>query len=125
VSIGRTLTVLHMKVVHMTRVLALIGVIAVILVVTASAVGARYNRLVTLDQAVQSQWAQVESRYQRRADLIPNVVEIVNGVANFEKSTSNAGAEARARAGPVNGAGSSAPTSAGPTITMERRGGHR
>jgi hypothetical protein len=61
VSIGRTLTVLHMKVVHMTRVLAIIGAIAVILVVTASAVGASYNRLVTLDQAVQSQWAQVES----------------------------------------------------------------
>jgi hypothetical protein len=100
-----------MKVVHMTRVLAIIGAIAVVLVVTASAVGASYNRLVTLDQAVQSQWAQVESSYQRRADLIPNVVEIVKGVTNFEKSTSIAVAEARAKAGQVNVVGSSAPTS--------------
>jgi LemA protein len=109
----------------MTRVLALIGAIEVILVVTASAVGASYNRLVTLDQAVQSQWAQVESSYQRRADLIPNVVEIVKGVANFEKSTYIAVAEARAKAGQVNVMGSSAPTSAGATITMERGRGHR
>jgi LemA protein len=111
----------------MTRVLALIGVIAVILVATASAVGARDNWLVTLDQAVQSQsqWAQVESCCQRRADLIPNVVEIVKGVANFEKSTSIAVAEARAKAGQVNAVGSSAPTSAGAMITMERRRGHR
>jgi LemA protein len=109
VSVGRTLTVLHMKVVHMTRVLAIIGAIAVILVVTASAVGASYNRLVTLDQAVQSQWAQVESSYQRRADLIPNLVETVKGAANFEKSTYIAVAEARAKVGQVNVVGSSAP----------------
>jgi hypothetical protein len=107
-SIGRTLTVLHMKVVHMTRVLAIIGAIAVVLVVTASAVGASYNRLVTLDQAAQSQWAQAESSCQRRADL-----------------TCIAVAEARAKAGQVNVVGSSAPTSAGATITIERRGGHR
>ena len=89
-----------------------------ILVLTASAVGASYNRLVTLDQAVQSQWVpQVESSYQRRADLIPNVVEIVKGLANFEKSTYIAVAEARAKAGQV--------TSAGAMITMERRRGHR
>jgi hypothetical protein len=111
----------------MTRVLALIGASQpVILVITASAVGASYNRLVTLDQAVQSQWAQqVESGYQRRADLSPNLVEIVKGVANFEKSTSIAVAEARAKAGQVNVVGSSAPTSTGATITMERRRGHR
>ena len=109
----------------MTRVLAIIGAIAVILVVTASTVGTSYNRLVTLDQAVQSQWAQVESSYQRRADLIPNVVEIVKGVATFEKSTYIAVAEARAKAGQVNVVGSSAPTSAGAMITMERRRGHR
>jgi LemA protein len=115
-----------MKVIHMTRVLAIIGAIAVILVLTASAVGASYNRLVTLDQAVQSQWVpQVESSYQRRADLIPNVVEIVKGVATFEKSTYIAVAEARAKAGQVNVVGSSAPTSAGAMITMERRRGHR
>jgi LemA protein len=61
-----------------------------------------YNRLVTLDQAVQSQWAQVESVYQRRADLIPNLVATVQGAANFEKSTYVAVAEARAKVGQLN-----------------------
>jgi LemA protein len=58
-----------------------------------------YNRLVSLDQAVQSQWAQVESVYQRRADLIPNLVGTVKGAANFEKSTYIAVAQARAKVG--------------------------
>ena len=44
-----------------------------------------YNRLVRLDQGVQAQWAQVENVYQRRADLVPNLVETVKGAANFEK----------------------------------------
>lgn len=64
----------------------------------ASIVGG-YNRLVTLDQAVQSQWAQVESTYQRRADLIPNRVATVKGAANFEKSTYIAVAAARSKVG--------------------------
>ncbi len=46
-----------------------------------------YNGLVSSDQQVQSQWAQVESVYQRRADLVPNLVETIKGAANFEKST--------------------------------------
>jgi LemA protein len=58
-----------------------------------------YNKLTTLDQAVQTQWAQVENVYQRRADLIPNLVETVKGAATFEKETYVAVAEARARAG--------------------------
>ena len=61
-----------------------------------------YNRLVALDQAVQSQWAQVESVYQRRADLIPNLVSTVKGAANFEKSTYVAVADARAKVGQLN-----------------------
>jgi len=60
-----------------------------------------YNRLTALDQAVQTQWAQVENVYQRRADLIPNLVETVKGAANFEKETYTKVAEARARAGQV------------------------
>lgn len=60
-----------------------------------------YNRLVALDQAVQSQWGQVENVYQRRADLVPNLVETVKGAANFEKSTYTAVAEARAKVGQV------------------------
>src|SRR3954463_14674980 len=58
-----------------------------------------YNKLVRLDQAVQAQWAQVENAYQRRADLVPNLVETVKGAAKFEKETFTAVTEARARAG--------------------------
>src|SRR6202030_3804336 len=72
----------------------------VVISVIASIAGT-YNRLVTLDQAVQSQWAQVESVYQRRADLIPNLVATVKGAANFEKCTYVAVAEARAKVGQV------------------------
>jgi len=59
---------------------------------------ATYNKLVRLDQGVQSQWAQVENSYQRRADLVPSLVETVKGAANFEKQTMLAVTEARARA---------------------------
>jgi LemA protein len=58
-----------------------------------------YNTLVTLDQGVQAQWAQVENVYQRRADLIPNLVETVKGAAAFEKDTFTAVTEARAKVG--------------------------
>jgi LemA protein len=74
----------------------------VIIVIAGMAVAGTYNRLVTLDQAVQSQWAQVESVYQRRADLIPNLVATVKGAANFEKSTYIAVAEARSKVGQLN-----------------------
>lgn len=57
-----------------------------------------YNSLVKLDEQVQSQWAQVENVYQRRSDLIPNLVNTVKGVANFEKSTLTQVMEARAKA---------------------------
>jgi LemA protein len=70
-----------------------------IVVIIAIAIGATYNSLVTLDQAVQAQWAQVENQYQRRADLVPNLVATVKGVANFEKSTYIAVAQARASVG--------------------------
>jgi LemA protein len=56
------------------------------------------NRLVQKQVAVESAWANVENVYQRRADLIPNLVETVKGVANFEKSTMTAVVEARAKA---------------------------
>ena len=59
------------------------------------------NHLVELDQQVQSQWAQVENDYQRRYDLIPNLVRTVQGAANFEKSTLEAVVNARSRVGQV------------------------
>lgn len=56
-----------------------------------------YNQLVSLQQEVEAQWAQVENVYQRRLDLVPNLVETVKGAAAFEKETFTAVAEARSR----------------------------
>ena len=86
----------------MNRALIGLGVLVLIVVVAGMALAGTYNRLVTLDQAVQSQWAQVESAYQRRADLVPNLVATVKGAANFEKSTYVAVADARAKVGQLN-----------------------
>lgn len=58
-----------------------------------------YNGLVRLNEQVDQAWSQVQNQYQRRMDLIPNLVETVKGVANFEKDTFTAVAEARAKAG--------------------------
>lgn len=75
---------------------------AVGIVLALGGLGARsYNGLVTGDQAVRAQWGQVENVYQRRADLVPNLVAIVKGAATFEKDTFTAVAEARARVGQV------------------------
>ncbi|MFM8318835.1 MAG: LemA family protein, partial [Bacteroidota bacterium] len=57
-----------------------------------------YNTMVTLDEEVSGQWANVEAAYQRRADLIPNLVNTVKGYADFEKSTLMAVTEARSKA---------------------------
>lgn len=58
-----------------------------------------YNSLVSLSQAVDAQWGQVQNVYQRRADLVPNLVATVKGAANFEKSTYIAVTQARASVG--------------------------
>jgi LemA protein len=83
-----------------------IGCIA-ILVLLALFVGlfgvGSYNSLVTLGQGVDAQWGQVQNAYQRRLDLIPNLVETVKGAAAFEKDTFTAVAEARSKAGQVSG----------------------
>ena len=60
-----------------------------------------YNNMVTMDEAVTANWQQVENQYQRRMDLIPNLVNTVQGYANFEKSTIIAVTEARASVGQV------------------------
>ncbi len=57
-----------------------------------------YNSMVSLDEGVKSQWAQVENVYQRRSDLIPNLVNTVKGYANFEQETLTKVIEARAKA---------------------------
>ncbi len=78
--------------------MAVLGLGVLILVVIA---GASYNRLVTRAQAVDQSWAQVQNVYQRRADLVPNLVATVSGAANFEKSTLTQITEARASVGQV------------------------
>ena len=72
-------------------------VLGVIALVIFWGVGSR-NSMATSDQDVKAKWANVQSAYQRRADLIPNLVKTVQGVANFEKSTLTAVIEARASA---------------------------
>ena len=81
-----------------------------VLIVGGAAVSG-YNSLVQLDQAVQAQWGQVQNVYQRRADLVPNLVETVKGAAKFEKDTFTQVTEARAKVGQV----SSQVTGAAPT----------
>ena len=78
----------------------LVAVLLVVGVVGLALMGT-YNSLVGLAQAVDAQWAQVENSYQRRADLIPNLVATVSGAANFEKSTLEAVTQARASVGQV------------------------
>ena len=60
----------------------LIAILLFVVVVAAIAIGGSYNRLVRLQQAVDQSWAQVQNVYQRRADLIPNLVSTVSGAAN-------------------------------------------
>ncbi|HCN82925.1 MAG TPA: LemA family protein [Sphingobacteriaceae bacterium] len=60
-----------------------------------------YNSMIALDESVKSQWAQVENVYQRRSDLIPNLVNTVKGYANFEQETLTKVIEARAKASSV------------------------
>jgi LemA protein len=81
--------------------LIVLGVVVAFALVFGLWVAGSYNGLVQLDQTVQEKWAQVENVYQRRADLIPNVVETVKGAANFEQSTLTAVTEARAKVGQV------------------------
>ncbi len=72
-------------------------VLAVIVLATFALVG-KYNSLVSLQEAVDSQWGNVENVYQRRADLIPNLVETVKGYAGHERETLEAVIQARAQA---------------------------
>jgi LemA protein len=93
----------------------LLGCVVVLLIVVVICGGyfvSVRNNLVGLNEGVNNQWAQVESQYQRRFDLIPNLVRSVQGAANFEKSTLEAVVNARARVGQV-----AAPATGGPPGT--------
>jgi LemA protein len=92
------------------------GGLLVIIIFIAFVIGlffwGTYNRLIGLQQGVDTQWAQVQTVYQRRADLIPNLVNTVQGAANFEKSTLTDITNARASVGRVQLDPSKAPTDA-------------
>ena len=79
-----------------------------------------YNRLVSLQQGTDAAWAQVQNVYQRRADLIPNLVNTVSGAANFERSTLNDVVQARASVGKINVPAGSAPTDPQQLAEFER-----
>ena len=84
-----------------TIVLGCVGVLVVALLFLGMLFGITYNSLVKRSQTVDMQWAQVQNVYQRRADLIPNLVATVSGAANFEKSTLTEITTARASVGQV------------------------
>src|SRR5689334_25259974 len=86
------------------------AILLFIVLVGGCAVAASYNRLVPLQQKVDQSWAQVQNVYQRRADLIPNLVNTVQGAANFEKSTLTEVTNARASVGRVQIDPNKAPT---------------
>ncbi len=77
------------------------GVLVVIALALIGTGISSYNRLVELEEGVDSAWSQVENVYQRRADLVPNLVATVKGAADFEKDTLTQVVEARAKVGQV------------------------
>jgi len=81
--------------------LGVVGAVVLVVIILGGSIASTYNTLVSLDQSAQSQWGQVENVYQRRADLVPNLVASVKGAANFEQSTLTAVTEARAKVGQV------------------------
>lgn len=76
----------------------IIAIVVVLGFILYSSVKGSYNEMVTQSEAVDAQWAQVENVYQRRADLIPNLVNTVKGYAGHEKETLEGVIEARAKA---------------------------
>jgi LemA protein len=82
--------------------LSVVGVIVIgIVVMVLWGIGA-YNNLVTINESVTNSWAQVENQYQRRADLIPNLVNTVKGYAEFERGVLTDVTEARAKVSQMN-----------------------
>lgn len=80
-----------------TRNIVIVSIIAAILLLGGCGCSG-YNNMVSLDQNVKGSWSKVQSEYQRRSDLIPNLVSVVKGAADFEKSTLEAVIGARAKA---------------------------
>jgi len=75
-----------------------VAIVAVIILFIFSSIKGSYNGMVSKGETVDQQWANVENVYQRRADLIPNLVSTVKGYADFEKETLESVIEARSKA---------------------------
>lgn len=86
----------------MKKLWIILAVIAVLALLVYSSISGSYNKMVTMQEGVTAQWSQVENVYQRRSDLIPNLVNTVKGYADFEKETLTQVIEARAKATSVN-----------------------
>jgi LemA protein len=99
--------------------LVLVGLLVIAGLLTVSS----YNGLVGLQQGTDAQWAQVQNVYQRRADLVPNLVNTVSGAANFEKSTLIAVTDARASVGRVQLPAGAAPTDPAQLAAFEQAQG--
>jgi len=82
----------------MKKSLIVLLVVGLIVVILFSSLRGTYNKMVTLNEGVSSQWSQVENVYQRRSDLIPNLVNTVKGYATHERETLEGVIEARAKA---------------------------
>jgi LemA protein len=82
-------------------VLAVLAVLAIIVIAIFASFRGAYNSMVEMEENVNAAWSQVENQYQRRLDLIPNLVETVQGFADQEQETLTAVTEARSRAGGV------------------------
>jgi LemA protein len=92
--------------------LGCLGILVVLAVILGVSFAGTYNRLVTLEQDVDRSWSEVENQYQRRADLVPNLVATVQGAAAFEKETLTAVTQARASVGRATITPGKAPTDA-------------
>ena len=82
----------------MPAVLSRLRAIALAVLAGLTVASCGYNAIPTLEESAKAQWAEVENQYQRRSDLIPNLVETVKGYANFEQKTLTDVIEARADA---------------------------
>lgn len=80
------------------KTLIILGVLAILIIWVYSSITGKYNAMVGMDEGVSAQWANVETQYQRRADLIPNLVSTVKGYAAHEKETLEGVIAARAKA---------------------------
>ena len=103
--------------------LGILGAIVLLVVILVFSAVSTYNGIVSLQQGTDAQWAQVQNVYQRRADLVPNLVNTVAGAANFEKSTLTAVTDARASVGRVQLPPGSAPTDPAQLAAFEQAQG--